>query len=71
VENVPAELRSSVALEAYFEDLFPGQVHSAVMCLNMPELEKKVEKREIIADKLEKVRSLEAATGAPIYHRYE
>lgn len=27
VEDVPAELRSSVALEAYFDDLFPGQVH--------------------------------------------
>lgn len=27
VESVPAELRSSVALEAYFDSLFPGQIH--------------------------------------------
>eukprot|EP00903_Cladosiphon_okamuranus_P018683 g17196.t2 len=70
VENVPAELRSAVALEAYFNDLFPGQVHSAVMCLNMPKLEAKVEKREIIADKLEKIRSRELLTGRKIYHRH-
>ncbi|CAN0324336.1 unnamed protein product [Pylaiella littoralis] len=69
VENVPAELRSAVALEAYFDDLFPGQVHSAVMCLNMPNLEVKVENREIVADKLEKTRSQELLTGKEIQHR--
>lgn len=41
------------------------------MCLNMPELEAKVEKREAIADKLEKTRSLELATGKQIQHRCE
>ncbi|CAN0195006.1 unnamed protein product, partial [Scytosiphon promiscuus] len=69
VENVPAELRSAVALEAYFDDLFPGQVHSAVMCLNMPNLEAKVERREIVADKLEKTRSLELLNGKVVRHR--
>ncbi|CAM9640835.1 unnamed protein product, partial [Sphacelaria rigidula] len=69
VENVPAELRSSVALEAYFDDIFPGKVHSAVMCLNMPMLESKVRQREIFADQLEKVRSHQLATGKVVAHR--
>lgn len=39
------------------------------MCLNMPDLETKVEKREIIADKLEKTRSQELLTGVEVQHR--
>ena len=39
------------------------------MCLNMPDLEAKVEKREVVADKLEKTRSRELLTGRQIYHR--
>ncbi|CAN0450976.1 unnamed protein product, partial [Ectocarpus sp. 12 AP-2014] len=69
VENVPAELRSAVALEAYFEDLFPGCIHSAVMCLNMPNLEAKVERREVVADRLEKTRSLQLLTGKVVQHK--
>lgn len=42
---------------------------SAVMCLNMPNLEAKVEEREILADKLEKTRSRELAQGKQIDHR--
>lgn len=42
---------------------------SAVMCLDMRGLEDKVEQREIIADKLEKTRSLEMMTGRRIMHR--
>lgn len=44
---------------------------SAVMCLNMPNLETKVEKREVIADRLEKTRSQELLTGKTVYHRCE
>lgn len=50
----------------FFAHLLP---YSAVMCLNMPKLESKVEKRDILADKLEKVRSVELATGKVIGHR--
>lgn len=44
--------------------------NSAVMCLDMRGLEDKVEQREIIADKLEKTRSLQMMTGKRIMHRW-
>lgn len=39
------------------------------MCLNMPKLEAKVERREVVADRLEKTRCQELLAGRPIYHR--
>mmetsp|Transcript_22394 Transcript_22394/g.33982 ORF Transcript_22394/g.33982 Transcript_22394/m.33982 type:complete len:1037 (+) Transcript_22394:105-3215(+) len=39
VENVPLQLRSDSALREYFERLFPGNVHSATVILNLPKLE--------------------------------
>ena len=35
VERLPRALRSDGALRAYFELLFPGKVHSAVVCLQV------------------------------------
>jgi hypothetical protein len=39
IENIPYELRSDRALKEYFENLFPGRVHSASVVLNLPDLE--------------------------------
>ena len=39
------------------------------MCLNMHNLEAKVERRELLADRLEKTRSRELLTGRQVYHR--
>ena len=49
--------------------VFCGKNGSAVMCLNMRALEDKVQRREIIADRLEKTRSLERMTGKKKMHR--
>jgi hypothetical protein len=50
VERLPPELRSDTALRSYFERLFPGKVHSAVVCLDrqvLCELETLCEARSI------------------------
>lgn len=39
VESIPYELRSDRALAEYFENLFPGKVHSASVVLKLPDLE--------------------------------
>ena len=38
VEQIPPPLRSDTALRAHFEALFPGQVHSALVHLELPEV---------------------------------
>ena len=40
VENIPYALRSDRALADYFNQLFPGAVHSASVVLKLPDLEK-------------------------------
>ena len=45
LENIPPTLRSDKALASFFRSLFPGQVHSAVVCLNIDHLVELVEKR--------------------------
>lgn len=42
---------------------------SAVMCLDMPGLERKVKRREALADWLEKTRAHQMATGKIVKHR--
>jgi Late exocytosis, associated with Golgi transport/Cytosolic domain of 10TM putative phosphate transporter len=39
IENIPHELRSEKALYDYFDQLFPGKVHSVSIVLNIPDLE--------------------------------
>ena len=39
VERLPRDLRSDTALRAHFERLFPAQVHSAVVCMELSDLE--------------------------------
>lgn len=39
VESIPYELRSDRAMAEYFENLFPGKVHSASVVLKLPDLE--------------------------------
>lgn len=57
-----------LCLSTYFPSYFDLTV-SAVMCLNMSNLEEKVKAREVIADKLEKTRAIELATGKSVAHR--
>lgn len=53
VESLPKELRSDLALYAYFDNLFPGQVHSAVVHLKVDNLLSLIEKRQVACEKLE------------------
>ena len=53
VESIPKELRSDMALFAYFENLFPGEVHSAVVHQDVSELQSVLDKRQRVVDKLE------------------
>ena len=63
VEALPRELRSDTALYEYFEKLFPGQVHSARVVLNIPDLEKVSAKRKRTARRLEKSIAYHEAAG--------
>ena len=53
VDRLPVELRSDTALRAYFERLFPGQVHSAVVCMQLSELDQLCAARQDVVDRLE------------------
>lgn len=53
VERLPAELRSDTALHAFFEQIFPGQVHSAVVCMDLRALEQLSAARDAVIDRLE------------------
>lgn len=63
VEQLPKELRSSVALKTYFDALFPGQVHSAVVCQDLSSLEALAERRAKLIRRLEKARQLRVEAG--------
>jgi len=63
VEELPRELRSDTALYEYFDKLFPGQVHSARVVLNIPDLEKVSAKRKRTARRLEKSIAYHEAAG--------
>ena len=54
VERIPHELRSDRALYDYFNRLFPRKVHSTVVVLNVPDLEKESAKRKRVLRRLEK-----------------
>lgn len=63
VECVPPHLRTSKALQAYFDFLFPGKVHSASVCIETRLLRTAWQNRERVAQLLE--RSLLAQARSP------
>mmetsp|Transcript_22017 Transcript_22017/g.26911 ORF Transcript_22017/g.26911 Transcript_22017/m.26911 type:complete len:506 (+) Transcript_22017:162-1679(+) len=63
VESIPLELRSSIALQEYFELLFPGKVHSASVILKVPELDVLSARRKRVTRRLEKAIAYYEATG--------
>jgi hypothetical protein len=54
VENIPPDYRTSTKLKELFEDLFPGEVHSAAMMMSLPQLDDAIEKRDKACAQLEK-----------------
>ena len=39
VERIPDRLRSSTALTQFFNELYPNQVHSASVCMDISDLD--------------------------------
>ena len=68
VENIPKELRSDSALFTYFNQLFPGKVHSANIILRLPELERLSQRKLRIMRRLEKSIAYYEATGTRPTH---
>ena len=63
VEKVPVALRSNTALFNYFNEMFPGQVHSVCVSMNVPDLEALSVRRLRVARRLEKSLAYFYATG--------
>jgi Late exocytosis, associated with Golgi transport/Cytosolic domain of 10TM putative phosphate transporter len=68
IENIPYELRSERALAEYFENLFPGKVHSASVVLKVPDVEAASAKCERSCQRLEKAIAIYQATGERPVH---
>lgn len=68
VENIPHELRSERALYDYFDQLFPGKVHSACMVMNLPDLEVVNARCMRVCRRLEKSIAFYHATGTRATH---
>lgn len=54
VEKVPSSLRSAPALRNYFENIFPNDVYSVEIALDLTELDKMTTERRKIRNELEK-----------------
>lgn len=66
VEEIPDHLRSDQALQAYFEHLFPGRIHSATVAMKLSHLESLVLRRKRVVHRLEKsIASYEASGIRP------
>ncbi|KAL7554625.1 hypothetical protein ACHAWF_018127 [Thalassiosira exigua] len=63
VEKVPVALRSNTALFNYFNEMFPNQVHSACIAMNVPDLEKLSARRQRVCRRLEKSLAYYTVTG--------
>ena len=63
VERIPENLRSNTALFNYFDDLFPGQVHSARITMNVPDLDALSARRDRVCRRLEKSLAYYNVTG--------
>lgn len=68
VENIPLELRSERALFDYFDQLFPGKVHSACMVMNLPDLEVVNARAMRVCRRLEKSIAFYYASGTRATH---
>ena len=53
VERVPADMRSAELLRQYFDRLFPGDVYTVEVAVDIHELDRKCQERKRIRDKLE------------------
>jgi hypothetical protein len=62
--------RSPVMLAEFFETLFPGQVHSATICLNLEDLTGLIAPRDIALQKLNKASNVIMATGKDVMVRH-
>jgi len=63
VEKIPTSLRSNTALFNYFNDIFPGQVHSACIAMNVPDLDNLSARRLRVTRRLEKSLAYYNVTG--------
>lgn len=68
IDNIPHHLRSNQALFEYFDDLFPGNVHSASVIMNIPDLEVHCDRRTRVLRRLEKSIAIYEATGKRAKH---
>merc|ERR1712065_48349 len=48
VEGIPPECRNSPALKSFFEELFPGKVFSAQVCLRIEDSEEVIQERQAV-----------------------
>ncbi|CAN0287028.1 unnamed protein product [Ectocarpus sp. 12 AP-2014] len=53
VENIPEDKRSSPALYGYFDNLFPGKVSYASLCMHSSDLEATLDKKQEALEKVE------------------
>jgi hypothetical protein len=68
VEKVPVALRSNTALFNYFNEIFPGQVHSACIAMNVPDLDALSARRMRVCRRLEKSLAYHSVTGTRPTH---
>ena len=52
IENIPLPLRNDDALKSFMEELFPGEVYSAVVAQNLKKCEKTIKDRAVLVNKL-------------------
>jgi hypothetical protein len=63
VDRIPYEYRSNAALFALFDEIFPGDVHSAVVALRIDGLEDLVARRAQVLSRLEGAVATKQVTG--------
>ena len=63
IEKVPIALRSNTALYNYFNEIFPNQVHSACLTMNVPDLDALSSRRMRVCRRLEKSLAYYNVTG--------
>ncbi|CAM9906144.1 unnamed protein product, partial [Discosporangium mesarthrocarpum] len=56
VETIPSAFRSPATLQKFFSTLFPGQIHSAVVCLGLRELQNLTSRRDKAGEEMERAR---------------
>ncbi len=68
IEKVPIALRSNTALYNYFNEIFPNQVHSACLTMNVPDLDALSSRRMRVCRRLEKSLAYYSVTGTRPTH---